>query len=51
MPPDWIPSYHIILNFALGVLRKGETCKVEFEENVQDIIDKTLCNAITFKVQ
>jgi len=42
---------HVVLNFASGALKKGETYKVEFTETVRDIMDRTLYEAAIFKVQ
>ena len=39
------------MTFANGALKKGETYKVALDETVRDILDKTVYDAATFKVQ
>jgi len=42
---------HFTMTFANGVLKKGETYKVELDETVRDVVDKTAYDAATFKIQ
>ena len=41
---------HFAMNFANGALKKGETYTVALDENVRDIVDKTVYDVTTFKV-
>jgi len=42
---------HFEMTFANGALKRGETYTVDLDENVRDIMDKTVYDVATFKVQ